>query len=228
MSKTTKNQENTYRRKTAPKNKNFQSQELRYLRELVLLQRLHSPPPKWRAVQPMFRSVRWSATAAQAETDFTIQNMLAAQMMAITSTSASYLAVGVRLKRVQIWFTSPSLGTNVSAELEWNAAGTGFLEPQTAVSATSSSTTEYSYLDARPPADCLASWYQGGSTAITNAIFSFSLPADGIIQVDFDWVPNLGEAGLGSIASSGLLAGTVYCRAINANVLPLAPLNSMV
>lgn len=227
MSKTPKNQENTYRRKTAPKNK-YQSEEVRLLRQLVSLQRLHSPPPKWSAIQPHSRSVRWVATAAQGETDFLIQNLLAAQMMALGTTSAAYLAAAVKLKRVQIWFTSPTIGTNVSAELEWNAAGTGFLEPSTAISATSSSTTEYSYLDARPPADCLASWYQGGTTSITNAIFSFSLPADGILQVDFDWVPNFGENSLGTVTSSGLTTGVVYCRAINANVLPIAPLNSMV
>jgi hypothetical protein len=226
MSKTQKNNKNQYR-KIPPKN-SFQSQEVALLRELVSLQRLHSPPPLWKAIQPCFRQVRWSASANQAETDFTIQNLLFAQCVATSATFASTLAYSVKLKRVQIWFTSPSVGTNVSAELEWNCASTGFLVPGTAVSATSSSTTEYSYLDSRPPRDCLASWYQGGTTSITNVIFSFSLPADGIIQVDLDWVPNFGENVLTSVSSTGLNPGVIYARAINANVLPLAPLATLI
>ena len=223
MSKTVNNRRKP--RQGAPKNNN-KDEEIQLLRQLVSLQKLSAPPPKWMANPPQFRAVRWSAVAAQGETDFTVRQLLFAQCVATTSTSLTPLAYAVRLRKVQIWFTSPALGTNVSSEIEWTAAGTGFLLNQTSVSQTSSSTTEYSYLVSKPPRDSLAAWYQGGVSSLSNVLFSFSMPADAIIQIDFDWVPNYTEAIYTSNASSALVVGTLYCQQINANVLSLAPLNA--
>lgn len=204
----------------------LQRQELLLLRKLVALEQAGSPPPQWSAIQPMSRSVRWSAAADQGETDFTVRNLLYAACSASSTTVLYPLAYACKLKRVQIWFTSSAVGTNKSAELEWNSASTGFLNPGTAVSATSSNPSDWAYLTARPPKDTLGKWYEAGVTGATNVLFSFSLPAGGIIQADFDWVPNVGEAVYESQTSSGLVTGTIYCRNINANIAALAPLNS--
>jgi len=121
---------------------------------------------------------------------------------------------------------SPTLATNVSATVEWNAGSTGFLMDGVSVAATSSSTTEYAHLSTRPPVDSLAGWYQAGPTGATNVIFSMSAPAGAIIQVDYDWVPNFTEASYGTLSATSTL-GTIGCRAWSANILPLPPLNTI-
>jgi hypothetical protein len=134
----------------------------------------------------------------------------------------------VKLKSVKIWFCSPTAGTSISSTIEWNAATTGFLVTGGSVSETNASTTEMVCLAARPPKSTLSSWYQGGSTAGTNVIFSFSAPAGAIMEIEYDYVNNTTENTYGSLAVTGATLGVIYCKAINANVLALPPLNSVV
>jgi hypothetical protein len=183
-------------------------------------------PPEWMANPPLFRKVRWGVVAAQTELDVTVNALLYAQCTALSTTTVSTWAQAVRLRRIRIWFVSPTLGTTVTSTIEWNAGATGFLVRGTSVSQTNGSTTELACLDCRPPTDSLSGWYQGGSTAGTNVIFSFSAPAGAILQLDFDWVPLVTEAGLGTLSSVGTVAGTNYCRGISSNILAFAPLNS--
>jgi hypothetical protein len=203
----------------------YNSRELRLLEQIV---NRSAPPPEWKAVVPLSRSVRLGAIAAQAEFDFTVSTLMFFQCVSTSATVVANLAYAVKLRRVRIWFTSPTLATSTTATLEWNAGGTGFLVPNTSVSAVNASTTEWVCLDARPPTDTLSGWYQGGSTALTNVLFSCSIPAGGIIQFDYDWVPNFTEASLGNATVSGTVAGTLYCRGINTNILALPPLNSAI
>jgi hypothetical protein len=139
------------------------------------------------------------------------------------------LALAVKLKCVRIWFTALTAGTAVSATIEWNAAATGFLIQGTSVGETNTSTTEPVLLEARPPGDTLSGWYQGGATTLTNVIFSFSAPADSILEIDYDWVMCSTEPvyTTGSTVASASV-GQVCCKAINSNVQVLPPLNSVV
>ncbi len=178
-------------------------------------------------MSPFSRSVRLGVVANQAETDITVNQILHCQSMVTTTTTCVSLAYAVRLKRIQIWFTSPSLTTNVSATVEWNAGSTGFLLDGVSAAATSSSTTEYGHLSTKPPTDSLAGWYQAGVSGATNVIFSMSAPAGAVIQVDFDWVPNFTEATYGTLSTTAGVVGTIGCRAWNANILALPPLNSI-
>lgn len=166
--------------------------------------------------------------ANQSETDITIRNILNLQVMATGATAVNSLAYAVRLKRIQVWFTSPTLATSISSTLEWNAGATGFLLDGVSVSATTSSTTEYAYLNTRPPVDSLAGWYQAGVSGSTNVIFSLSAPAGAIIEVSYDWVPNFTEASFSTTTVSGASAGNLYCVGWNSNILALPPLNSIV
>ncbi len=223
MSKTVKNRKPSA---SSPKNRSIEIQELRALQQLVSLESRGAPPPRWEAVVPEFRRVRFGVVANQAETDFTVRNLLYCQCCAVSSTVVAPLAYAVRLRRVQIWFQSPTLGTNISCTLEWNAGSTGFLQRGTSVAEVNSSTTEFVCLDARPPKSSLARWYQAGPTGATNVLFSFSAPAGAIMQLDFDWVPNFTEGTYETQTTSGAVTNTLYCRAINANILALPPLNS--
>lgn len=184
--------------------------------------------PEWKAVNPQHRIVRLSAVANQAETDVTVRNILYLQSLATGTTSIYPLAYAIRMKKVRIWFCAPTLASNISSTVEWNAGTTGFLMDGVSVAATSSSTTEYSCLVTRPPTDSLASWYQMGVNTDTNVLFSFSAPAGAIIEVSYDWVPNFTEIAGGSRTVAGAVLGTLYAWAWNANVLPLPPLNSVV
>jgi hypothetical protein len=226
MSKTVKNNKNQSR-KRPPKN-NSQQQELKLLRELVSLQKRGSPPPQWSAVTPYSRSVRFGIVANQTETDVTVRSLLYAGCFAQSSTVISPMAYSARLKRVQIWFLSPALATNITSTIEWNDAATAFLNKGTSVSETNASTTDYVCLSSSPPNDTLAGWYNAGVTGATNVLFSFSAPAGAIMQIDYDWAGTFTEAAYETQSTSGAVAGTIYCRAINANVLALPPLNSTV
>jgi hypothetical protein len=226
MSKTVKNNKNQSR-KRSPKN-NIPAAELAALRQLVALQKRSAPPPKWMAVSPYSRSVRFGVVANQSETDFVVRNLLYMQCLATSTVVIAPLAYSARLRKVWIWFQSPTLGTNISSTIEWNDASTGFLSNGTSVSETNSSTTDYVCLSASPPNDTLASWYSAGVTGATNVLFSFSAPAGATMQIDYDWVPGFTEAVYETQATTGVVSGTLYCRAINANVLALPPLNSAV
>ncbi len=203
----------------------YNTRELRLLEQLLARS---APPPQWKAVVPLSRSVRLGAIAAQSEFDFDVGTLMFFQCVATSATVVANLAYAVKLKRVRIWFLSPALATATTAQLEWNAAGTGFSNTNTSVSVVNASTTEWACLDTRPPTETLLSWYQGGSTAPTNVLFSCSIPAGGIIQFDYDWVPNFTEASLGNRTVSGATTGVLYCRGINTNILALAPLNSAI
>ena len=183
-------------------------------------------PPLWKATPPYSRKVRWGVVAAQTETDVTVNALLYAQCMAVTTTTVATWARAVRLRRIRIWFVSPTLATTTTATVEFNAAGAGFLEWDTTFSQTAGSTTELSCLDVRPPHESLAGWFQGGPTSGTNVLFSFSAPAGAILELDYDWVPGLTEATMGTLSATAVVAGTNYCRGINSNVLAFAPLNS--
>lgn len=195
------------------------------IREVVVLR--SSDPPPWKAVQPFSRTVRLGVVANQSETDITVNQILHCQTVVTTSTTTTSLAYAIKLKQVKIWFTAPTLGSNVSATVEWNAGSTGFLMDGVSVAATSSSTTEYGHLRTKPPIRSLGGWYQAGPSGSTNTLFSMSAPAGAIIEVDFDWVPNFTEAIYGSLSTTAGVVGTIGCRAWNNNILVLPPLNSI-
>ncbi len=202
---------------------------LKELRLLELQMKRSAQPPKWLANPPQFRRVRFGVIANQVEVDVTTGSLLFFQSLATTTTNVCTLALAVKLKCVRIWFTALTAGTAVSATIEWNAAATGFLIQGTSVGETNTSTTEPVLLEARPPGDTLSGWYQGGATALTNVIFSFSAPADAILEIDYDWVLNSTEPVFttGSTVASASV-GQVCCKAINSNVQVLPPLNSVV
>lgn len=225
MSKTVKNRKPSL---SSPKNRSIEVQELRTLQEMLSLQQRSSPPPRWGAVLPQYREVRFGVVANQAETDFTVRNLLYCQCSASSATVISPLAYAVRLRRVRIWFQSPTLGTNISSTLEWNSGSTGFLQRGSSVAEVNSSTTDFVCLDTKPPKDSLARWYQAGPTGATNVLFSFSAPAGAIMQLDFNWVPNFTEGNYETQTTAGAVTNTLYCRAVNANILALPPLNSTV
>ncbi len=200
-------------------------------RELLLLERdlkRSSQPPKWLACQPTHRLVRLGVVADQTETDVTVQNVMFFQCLATSTTIVWTLAYAIKLKAVRIWFTSKTVGTTLSATIEWNAAATGFLVSGRSVSESNVSTTEPVMLEARPPKSTLSSWYQGGPTVGANSLFSFSAPAGAILEIEYDWVMASTEANpVASIAVTSAVTGNVYCRGVNANVLALPPLNSV-
>ncbi len=193
---------------------------------MLVSEKLLQPPP-WKAVTPISRRVRWGVVAAQAELDVTVNALLYAQCMGYSTTLVASWAYAVRLKRVAIYFVSPTQSTTISSTVEWNAGGTGFLLDNVSVAQANCSTTELACLETRPPTDSLSSWYQGGATAGTNVIFSFSAPAGAILEMDFDWVPNLTEASLGTLSATSAVIGVNYCRGISSNILALPPLNSV-
>jgi hypothetical protein len=185
-------------------------------------------PGPWRAVTPISRKVRLGVVANQAETEISVRNILNLQTMAQGTTSVNSLAYAVRLKKLQIWFTSPTVGTSISSTIEWNAGSTGFLMDGVSTSATTMSTTEPVCLVSKPPTESLASWYQAGVSGSTNILFSFSAPAGAVIEVSYDWVPNFTEAPFNTTAVSGAVAGTLYCVGWSSNILALPPLNSII
>jgi len=185
-------------------------------------------PPNWKAVVPYSRSVRMGVVANQTELGVTLRNILFLQSLATTTISCSTLAYAIRMKRVRIWFTSPTVATSITSTIEWNAGSTGFLMDGVSKSATNVSTTESVCLSSTPPTESLGSWYQAGPSGNTNELFSFSAPAGAIIQVDYDWVPNFTEAAYTTVAVTGATAGTLYAVGWSGNILALPPLNSAV
>jgi len=185
-------------------------------------------PGPWRAVSPYARKVRLGVVANQAETEITVRNLLNLQVLATGSTAVNSLAYAVRLKKLRIWFTSPTVGTSISSTVEWNAGSTGFLMDGVSQSSTTMSTTEPVCLVTRPPTQSLASWYQAGVSGSTNVLFSLSAPAGAVIEVSYDWVPNFTEASYNTTTVTGATQGTLYCVGWNSNILALPPLNSVV
>ncbi len=216
------NKRNRSNRNRSPR---YNSREIELLTKLV---NANLGLPQWQVIKPESREVRLSAIAAQAEFDFTVSTLMFFQCVATSATVVANLAYAVRLRRVRIEFTAPSQNTTTTATLEWNAGATGFLVPNTSVSVANTSTTEKVILDTRPPTQTLSGWYQGGSTALTNVLFSCSIPAGGVIVFDYDWVPNFTEVSLGNATVTGASTGVMYCRGINTNILALPPLNSAI
>ena len=224
MSQKQKNNKN--RSNAAPKN--IQAQELAVLKQLLALEMASSQPPRWLANKPISQEVRYGCTANQSETNYRVRELLYATCLAVSSTVLVPLAYAVRLRRIRIWFQSPTLGSSITSTIEWSADTTGFLMNGSSVSEVNSSTTEPVMLEARPPKGSLARWYQSGVTGATNVLFSFSAPAGATIAIDYDWVVNRTEASYETLVTAGATANTICCRAVNATCLVLPPLNSVV
>ncbi len=218
-------QQNSNQRRSRRPQYNYNSRELRLI-EKVLTR--NSGPPVLVATQPIHRSVQLVAAAAQGEFDVLVSYLMFFQCVATSATVVANMTYAVRIKRVRIWFVAPSQNTTTTATIEWNAGSTGFLVHGVSLGIANTSTTEPVCLDSRPPTESLGAWYQGGPTSLTNSLFSCSIPAGGTIQIDYDWVPAFTEQGLGNATVSGAATGTVYCRGMNSNVMPIGPLNPII
>jgi hypothetical protein len=127
----------------------------------------------------------------------------------VVNTSVSLIAESVKIKRIQIWSPPASQGANATCSVNW----AGFQNtPNTEVSDTTVSVTKPAYINCKPPAQSLASFWQGlGSTTI----FGIAAVAGSILEIFVDVVLNDTEVSPVTVPVATAVVGQMYYLALD-------------
>jgi len=162
-------------------------------------------------VSHRYRFVSTSGTA----TAVTGQSLLGALGVFPTIANSTVAAIfgSVRIKNLEMWTTTATLGSAVTCSVEWagSATNSGDIE----ISDTSVSTASPAHINSRPPKNSLASFW---STATTGQLFVLTAPAGTIIDVVVEMTmfddTNGSNAAIG-VATAAL--GNVYYLSLDPN-----------
>jgi len=183
-------------------------------------------PPPLKLVQPCSRTISWNVTSGVLNFDITVNHLLRSLALCSGTTSAYPVAYAVRMRRIRMWAVAQGASPG-NVAVEWNAGSSGFLMDGVSVSDQSPSAARPARLSTRPPTESLGSWYQAGVTGGTNVLCSISASIGAIIYIDYDYVPNLTEPGLGIFAVTSGVAGLVFAQHPSASVIVNPPLNAL-
>lgn len=123
--------------------------------------------------------------------------------MNTASSTANYrLLTALRLKSVEIWASTATLGSTTTASVEW------FSEqgPNIVHSDTSVGTAEPLHVFSRPPSSSLAGYWSTTAVDESVALCQLVVPANGIVDITYDAVI---QDGTGTTAVTTTNSGTV-------------------
>ncbi len=147
-----------------------------------------------------------------------INDLLDLICVATSATTAYRLFDSVRLRKIEMWASSPS-GTNntlVSVE-DINSSGVPYLTAKSqSVQDMVVGTARAAHLVYRPTAGTVQSSWFTASNGSTAGILSLSVPPGAVIDVTIEYTMADGNQGPSATASSitSATAGNVYCRAL--------------
>jgi len=111
-----------------------------------------------------------------------------------------------RLKSIEIWGSTGTLGTTTTASVEWLSEN----GPSTVISDTSVGTAQPLYVRTSPPANSLASFWSVQGNDESTVVMTIIAPANSVIDITYEVVLRDGEASvLVTTAATGAI-GQVY------------------
>jgi hypothetical protein len=184
-------------------------------------------PPPYRQ-QPVYKKMVRCDVAANAATQ-TVSAANLGSMLGVISTSATtslFLSQNFRLKKVEMWSWTSTIGTTVDIELKWTDTTTagGQAGPPQTVGDSSASVDRPAYVCLKPRKTTI--WNDWQSVASTNTMLSYYSPQQAIMDLYFEWfVDDIGALTAGP-ALTGATTGTIYHHNI-ATLSAVGPINSV-
>lgn len=115
------------------------------------------------------------------------------------------LFTAFRLKSVEIWASTATLGSTVTASLQW----TSEYGPDSFVTDTSVGTARPLHLRTSPPAQTLASFWCLSASNESVALFYLTLPANAVIDITYDAIIDGNNSVLATTTNNGVI-GQIY------------------
>jgi len=175
-------------------------------------------PPPFMAALVTRKRLRFEASSASPTTGtlLTSEDLFDLIVMATSATSAYQIMTGVRVRKIHVWGLMTASLTPVTVAIEYLSTGSFLGQPSKIKSDTSMGATRAAYVSfAPPPKSLLENWVPANSAA---NLISLTFPANSIVDVEFDFVVQNGEApqAVGA-AVLGATVGKIYCRALDSN-----------
>jgi len=150
---------------------------------------------------------RYVATAAVVNLSVTRGFLLNHLIMnAAGGTTNFRLFSAFRLKSVELWATTATLGSPVTSSVEWTSSN----GPSIIHSDTSIGTAEPAHVKTGVPQQSLASFWSISGTNESEALFILNLANGGIVDITYEAVIQNGETPVSATTTNAGVAGTVY------------------
>jgi len=133
--------------------------------------------------------------------------LLSHLVMNASGSTANYrLLSGFRLKSVEIWASTATLGAVTTASVEWTSEN----GPTTVHSDSSVGTAEPLHVLARPPPNSLAGFWSVTGVNEASVLCFIAVPANAVVDITYDAIFQNGEAAVLVTTTASGVAGTVY------------------
>ncbi len=162
-------------------------------------------PPSFSATKQFSGRARY--LASDATTGITRGMLLNHLILNAASSTTNYrLLSGFRLKSVEMWCSTASLGTTTTVSIEWTSTS----GPSAIVSDTSVGTAEPSHVASRPPPRSLAGFWCLTGNNESEVVCILRTSANTVVDITYDAVLQNGETPTAVTTTASGVAGTLY------------------
>lgn len=180
-------------------------------------------PPAFRAV-PIWQYKRRFVATGAVSGNCLISSILGSAFVATTAILGNSLLDSVRIKSVRCWAPVQTQGQSVTIVLTpigIDASNNCFNDLPSSITDTSVSFDRPAYVSIQPSVDTpIGAWHT--STTISTNLFNLVAPLGTVVDITFEGVLNFASPPLGfTQAIVGGTAGTIYCRSLIANLVPV-------
>lgn len=193
---------------------------------MVLYKRLQ--PPELMSSPIYSRRIRYRVTANISQESLS-NNALCRGLggvVAVTAILGYPICASVKLTNVEMWSPTPTMGSNVTAALQWDTSGANgdFAGPSQIISDTSMDPSRPAYIQAKPPKLTLCGFWKSCALNDTDRIALISCPSGTIIDFVIKFTTNEALGPSASLVLVGATPGGYYHQQIlngNAAVVTL-------
>jgi hypothetical protein len=149
---------------------------------------------------------RYTASTACVQEPITDTNCINTQggICTVTNTELVPWVQSFKIKRIEVWASPASQGTNATVAVEWFGYGNS---PNIEESNTTLSVSKNAYISCKPPQNSLAHFWQKNTGT---QLFLITCPAHSIVDIVFDSIMNDDETNALVVIGTGVLGNTYY------------------
>jgi hypothetical protein len=169
-----------------------------------------SHPPQFTATKAVHSRARYLATGSTSS--ITRGNLLNHLFVNQSSNTTNWRVFsGFRLRSIEMWASTPTLGQVVTASVEYVSQ----YGPSTLFSDTSMGTAEPLHLITRPPKASLADFWSYTGSNESDVLFIITAPANAVVDITYDAVLQNGETPVSFTTTATGVGGTLYMAQLN-------------
>lgn len=197
---------------------------------MVMYKRLQ--PPELQSSPIYSRRIRYRIGANISQESLSNNNLCRGLggVVAVTAILGYPVCAAVKLTQVEIWSPTPTMGSNVTAALQWDTSGANgdFAGPSQIVSDSSMDPSRPAYIKAKPPKLTLCGFWKSTALNDTDRIAIITAPSGSIIDFVFKFTTNEALGPSASLVLVGATPGGYYHQQILNGNATVASLNTTV